>query len=113
MPQVRFCPWYPLAQARHHAPAAANLLQLRVAHGLVPYPRGQSAMVCYQLADDARACAEQLAERWPDLELWCRHLIELDEGEPVAAQARAAHERLLAEFVRRFGAEPRYVAPAR
>lgn len=110
MSAVRFCPWYPLAQARHHVPDGPNLLQVRVAHGLVPYPRGQSAMVCYELADDARACAEQLAGRWPELELWCRHLIELAEDEPVAAQARAAHERLLSEFVRRFGAEPRYSA---
>lgn len=109
---MRFCPWYPLAEASRHTPAAPNLLQVRVARGLVPYPRGQSAMVCYELADDARACAEALTARWPGLELWCRHLIELDDAEPHAEQARATHQRLLAEFVRRFGAEPRWQPPS-
>lgn len=111
MEAVRFCPWYPLAQASRHAPAAPNLLQLRVAQGLLPYPRGQSAMVCYELTEDARACAERLAARWPKPELWCRHLVELDQAEPPAEQALAAYQRLLAEFVRRFGAEPRWPAP--
>ena len=111
---MRFCPWYPLADADAHAPAAANLLQVRQARGLVSYPKGQSAMVTYHLADDARAAAQQLARelaaRCPGVELWCRHLI-LDEqaGEsalPSPDLVAATYDKLLGEFLHRFGAVP-------
>lgn len=101
---MRFCPWYPLADAATHAPPAENVLQLRVADGLVDYPRGRSAMVRYVHAPDARATAIALATEHAADALWCRHLIADDAG-PVAEVA-AAHARVLREFVARFGAAP-------
>jgi hypothetical protein len=97
---VRFCPWYPLADAAARAPAGEGVLQLRIADGLVDYPRGKSAMVRYVYAADARAAAAELAARGGDL--LCRHL-EVEAG----ARPADVHARLHAEFVRRFGAPPR------
>jgi hypothetical protein len=99
---VRFCPWYPLADAAAHAPPRAGMLQLRVATGLRDYPRGKSAMVAYAHAADVRAAAIALAADHANAGLLCRHLD--DEGEPV--DAAAVHHRLVAEFVRRFGTTP-------
>ncbi len=100
---MRFCPWYPLAEAADLAPEGENVLQLRVPVGLVDYPRGKSAMVHYTHAADARTAARALAAAHTTRVLWCRHLIELDAG----ADLRAFHDKLLAEFVQRFGEEPR------
>lgn len=121
---VRFCPWYPLRDAAAHAPASPNVLQVRLARGLRDYPRGKSAMVHYQLADDARAAAARLAARWPEAELLCRHMIEdEDEGKNEGAAAAdeiadpgpafwaASCDKLTAEFLRRFGAPPTYGEP--
>ena len=100
---MRFCPWYPLAEAASRAPAAEGVLQVRVEHGLVDYPRGKSAMVHYALSADVRAAAIALAgERAGEL-LLCRHL-EAEGSE--ALDAAGTFTRLLAEFERRFGARP-------
>jgi hypothetical protein len=106
---VRFCPWYPLQEAGWRTPPAANVLQVRVATGLMPYPRGRSAMVFYAHAGDARRRATALAERWAGRDLWCRHLIEIDA--PQTAALAEYCEKLAAEFVRRFGAPPAYTEP--
>jgi hypothetical protein len=98
---VRFCPWYPLAEAAAHAPAGEGVLQLRIADGLVDYPRGKSAMVHYEHARDVRAAALALAVRHPGT--LCRHL-EIDPGD--AVDYAAIHAKLRDEFVRRFGAPP-------
>jgi hypothetical protein len=98
---VRFCPWYPLAEAAAQAPAGEGVLQVKVAHGLVTYPRGKSAMVHYEHAPDVRAAAVALAARLPGH--LCRHL-ELEPGD--AGDFAAIHARLRDEFVRRFGAPP-------
>src|SRR5262245_36119061 len=71
---VRFCPWYPLADAAAHTPAAEGVLQLRVAEGLLEYPQGKSAMVHYEHAKDVRAAATVLAARHAGEALLCRHL---------------------------------------
>ena len=97
---MRFCPWYPLADAAAHAPAGEGVLQVRVAEGLVDYPRGKSAMVHYEHAPDVRAAAVALAGQ--GRALWCRHLIEV-EGD---ADFAAIYAKLRDEFVRRFGAPP-------
>ena len=99
---MRFCPWYPLAEAASRAPAGEGVLQLRVASGLVDYPRGKSAMVHYAHAGDVRATALALA-RDKGGELLCRHLEA--EGSEVIDMA-AAFARLVGEFERRFGARP-------
>ena len=102
---MRFCPWYPLAEAAAHAPAEEGVLQVRVAEGLLDYPRGKSAMVHYEHAQDVRAAALALAERHAGRALLCRHL----EREPGAVHhAAAIHEKVRTEFIRRFGAPPAF-----
>jgi hypothetical protein len=100
---VQFGPWYPLADAAAHAPAGATVLQLRLPSGLVDYPRGKSAMVHYELARDGRAAALVLATRHVGRPLLCRHL-EILPG--TAVDVAAFHEKVRADFVRRFGAPP-------
>ena len=102
---VRFCPWYPLADAAAHAPAAEGVLQLRRAEGLLDYPRGKSAMVHYEYAANVRAVATALAERHSNEALLCRHL-EIDPGE--AVDLIAFHAKVLEEFLRRFGCPPSF-----
>lgn len=102
---MRFCPWYPLAAAAAHAPAAAGVLQLRLADGLLDYPTGKSAMVHYEHAGDVRAAATALATAHPEPPLLCRHLeIEGDEAVDLAA----IHAKVREEFVRRFGSPPTF-----
>ena len=100
---MRFCPWYPLADAVQYAPAGENVLQLRLAEGLLDYPRGKSAMVHYAHVTDARAGAQQLAARFAGRGLLCRHL-EIAPGD--AVDVAAFHAKVEGEFVRRFGAPP-------
>ena len=100
---MRFCPWYPLADAGAHAPAAEGVLQLRIAEGLLDYPRGKSAMVHYAHAGDVRAAASAWARAHGSDGFVCRHLIEIDGTTDLIA----FHARLSDEFVRRFGAPPR------
>jgi hypothetical protein len=99
---MRFGPWYPLADARDLAPATEGVLQLRLARGLLDYPRGKSAMVHYAHAEDVRAAAVAWAAAHGSDGIVCRHLIEGDDRGPAALCAR-----LMDEFVRRFGAAPR------
>jgi hypothetical protein len=100
---VRFCPWYPLAEASAHAPAEEGVLQLRIAEGLLDYPSGKSAMVHYEHAMDVRAAATALAAEHADRGLLCRHL-EIEPG--AAVDLGAFHAKVRDEFVRRFGSPP-------
>lgn len=99
---MRFCPWYPLADAGDLAPVGEGVLQIRLATGLVDYPRGKSAMVLYAHAPDLRAAARGFASAHPGADLLCRHLIEI----PSATDLGAFCAKLRAEFERRFGALP-------
>lgn len=101
---MRFGPWYPLADAGDHTPAAENVVQVRLAHGLLDYPRGKSAMVWYAHAQDVRAEALALAATRAGEDLVCRHLIEL----PADADLGTFCAKLREDFVRRFGTRPRY-----
>jgi len=101
---VRFCPWYPLAEAADRAPAGEGVFQLRLAHGLIDYPTGKSAMVHYEHAADARTRAAALAAELAGRDLLCRHLEPSDA--PEDADLAQFHEKVRAEFVRRFGAPP-------
>lgn len=103
---MRFCPWYPLAAAADHAPAAEGVFQVRVAEGLLDYPRGKSAMVHYEHAADVRAAATALAASRTGEALLCRHL-EIESGE--AVDLAAFHAKVREEFVRRFGREPSFL----
>ena len=102
---MRFCPWYPLVEAGRHAPAAEGVLQLRLADGLLDYPRGKSAMVHYEHASDVRAIATALAKRHANEALLCRHL-EIEPGE--AVDLAAFHAKVRQEFIRRFGSQPTF-----
>ncbi len=93
---MTFCPWYPLADAADRAPAVEGVLQLRVAEGLLDYPRGKSAMIHYEHARDMHAAAIALADAYAGRDLLCRHA----DGD------LALFAKLHGEFVRRFGAPP-------
>ena len=99
---MRFGPWYPLADARDLAPAAECVWQLRLASGLLDYPRGKSAMVHYAHAADVRAAAVAWAAAHGGDGILCRHLIEGD-----ATTSGGLYAKLMDDFVRRFGAAPR------
>ena len=101
---MKFGRWYPLTEAAAHAPAGPGVFQIRVAEGLLDYPRGKSAMLHYQAADDVRAAALAFAARHGDRGWLCRHTIELSETEAAGAAALAA--RLLRDFEARFGTAP-------
>ncbi|HLL20943.1 MAG TPA: hypothetical protein VK427_02380 [Kofleriaceae bacterium] len=102
---MQFGRWYPLADAGDHAPLGEGVLQLRVATGLVVYPRGKSAMVLYAHAPDLRATARALAALHPG-DLLCRHLIEVEAGVDLTAFCA----KLRSDFERRFGARLLYEA---
>ena len=102
--RVRFGPWYPLVDAGVHAPVAEGILQVRLATGLVDYPRGKSAMLWYGHAEDTRAAALAFATAHAGNDLVCRHLIEIEDATDLAAFCA----RLMTEFVRRFGTQPLY-----
>ena len=102
---MRFCPWYPLAEAITHAPAREGVLQLRVAEGLLDYPEGKSAMVHYEHAADIHTTTTTLARAHDGAALLCRHL-EIEPGETV--DLRAFHAKVRDEFIRRFGAPPSF-----
>ncbi len=101
---MQFGPWYPLADAGDHAPAEPGMLQLRLARGLIDYPRGKSAMVWYEHASDVCAAALALAAAHAGAALVCRHLIEI----PPATDLVAFCAKLTGEFVRRFGEAPTF-----
>ena len=102
---MRFCPWYALKASGDHAPAEPGVLQLRLAAGLLDYPRGKSAMVWYGASPDVRATARSLAGEHAHSRLGplvCRHLIEIEANTDFAAFCA----KLRDEFVRRFGTVP-------
>lgn len=101
---MRFGSWYPLSDAAQIAPAAPGVFQVRVAEGLVDYPRGKSAMIHYEAALDVRAAATRFAAAHPGAPWWCRHTIEPEALAPADAEALAA--KLLREFTVRFGTAP-------
>lgn len=96
---MNFGPWFPLHAAS--LPSGPGVLQLRREHGLVVYPRGKSAMVCYAAAADLQAAVLEIAAAHPEA-VW---LVRCNR-EPVS-DPQAAVERLIAEFAERFGAPPR------
>lgn len=97
----RFCPWYPLAEAAHAAPAAPGVYQIKLPH-VIDYPTGKSAMIRYGAADDVRAALVALGTAHPGAPWLARHL----EDAAAAGDPAAFVADLLATFRRRFGAEP-------
>ena len=103
---MRFCPWYPLADAGAHAPSTPGVFQVRIAHGLVDYPRGKSAMIHYGWGQDVGATAQAFSAAHPGVDWLCRHAEELTARER-AIGLDAAFEALVGSFVQRFGTPPR------
>lgn len=105
-----FGQWYALPAFAEHIIVGPGVFQIRVADGLIDYPRGKSAMIYYGVgAQLARAVDEfwraQQARRSQQAATWlCRHTIEFDGGRVMDAER--LYERLLAQFVSRFGSEP-------
>ena len=95
---MRFCPWYPVSEIAERTPARPGVFQLKIATGLIEYPRGKSAMVGYGGGPDVRAAT--LGAR-PEEAWMCRHLETAD-----AASARALLAELTERFVQRFGRGP-------
>jgi len=62
----QFSSWYPLTDegVAGHAPEGAAAFQIKRADGLIDYPGGKSAMLCYFYAGDRGADA--LRERFGD-----------------------------------------------
>jgi hypothetical protein len=100
---MRFGPWYPLAEARDRLGVGEGVLQLRLASGLLDYPRGRSAMVHYEHAADLRAAAVAWAAAHGADGVVCRHLIETEPATDLATFCA----KLLDDFVHRFGESPR------
>lgn len=81
-------------------PDTPGILQVRQETGLVVYPRGKSAMILYAAADDLRGACERLAAEHPGA-AWLVRCNRDPVGDP-GVEA----ERLIADFVARFGAAP-------
>lgn len=101
---MKFGRWYPLADAAQLAPGAPGVFQVRIAEGLIDYPRGKSAMIHYAAADDVRAAATAFAAAHPGAPWWCRHTVEPEALAATTAVALA--ERLVRDFTTRFGQAP-------
>ncbi len=101
---MKFGEWYPLSTSGDRAPAGEGVLQLRLATGLLDYPRGKSAMVWYEHSRDVKTAAGALGVRFANKGLVCRHLIEVDAGVDLAAFCAKLRE----DFERRFGMVPHF-----
>ncbi len=107
---MMFVPWYPLSDVALHAPETAGVFQVRLASGLINYPRGKSAMVHYGWGPNVRAAALDYAGRHPQAggDWLCRHLSDEDTPHRLGSEASVEAEfaKLLAAFVNRFGQPP-------
>ena len=100
MSATAFGRWLPLAEASASAPADAGIFQIKIPAGLIDYPRGKSAMIHYQLADDLAAAIAAFAAKHPERDWLCRTFVG-----PIEL-SRALLARLLEGFVSRVGQPP-------
>lgn len=102
---MSFGRWYPLDEVAEHAPAGPGVYQVRLAHGLLDYPTGRSAMIHYAAAPDLSIAVAELARTHPGCDWLCRFA----DG-TTAPEAASAPDAMLAQlmsaFLRRFGAPP-------
>ena len=96
---MNFCPWYALSTSGMRAPREAGVFQVKVIAGLVEYPGGKSAMVHYGHGSDLLAVTNAFDREYPDNAWVCRHVVD--------ANHERRFERVLDQFVTRFGARPR------
>jgi hypothetical protein len=101
---VLFGPWHPLESAGPIAPDTPGVMQAR-GDGLLPFPRGKSAMILYAASREGESLAAFVIRAQGQLAqaaaLGARHV----RFAP-AAQPGPALQRLLERFVDRFGALP-------
>jgi hypothetical protein len=97
--------WFPLDQAAAHAPAGPGVFQVRLAHGLISYPTGRSAMIHYGASADLRQSVAELARAHVGREWLCR-FADPDSAPAAAAAPDAMLAQLVDAFRRRFGAPP-------
>lgn len=111
LPAVQFGAWIPLAELLQPQPGAGEptlpsgggVFQLRLAQGLVSYPRGRSAMVAYGAGSDVHAALRALlrgpiGERAQRLgPLLCRFAAADPQRTPEQHLFRL-HERFAAQF---------------
>ena len=95
---MNFCPWYALSQSDARAPTEPGVFQVKVAAGLLEYPRGKSAMIHYGHGGDLRAAARAFDAQSPGNVWLCRHVVD--------ANHERRFERVLDQFVSRFGVPP-------
>jgi hypothetical protein len=93
-----FVPWYPLAAASENAPAEPGVFQVKIPTGLLDYPGGKSAMVCYGAAENLQAAVAGLAGEHTERDFLCRH--QVTEAPAVLL------DFVKEQFRRRFGREP-------
>ncbi len=112
---MKFCPWYALGERERHLPSGAGVFQIRVARGLIEYPRGKSAMLYYGWGDELRAVVDAFAAKHPGRDWLCRHneggLSGLDSRERTLGLAGSC-QQLLERFAQRFGVAPALLVPA-
>jgi hypothetical protein len=101
---TRFGRWYRLQVAAAHAPPGPGVFQVRLAHGLVVYPTGRSAMVHYEASADLPGAVRRFAQLHEGRDWLCRFAEDLSARD--AADPDGMVAGLLASFRRRFGAPP-------
>jgi hypothetical protein len=102
---MAFGRWYPLGEAAAHAPAGPGVFQVRLAHGLIAYPTGRSAMVHYGSGEDVRQAVADLARAHAGRDWLCRFADPATTPQAAAAPGTMVAE-LVSVFRRRFGAPP-------
>jgi len=70
--RTNFLPWYPLGNLPT-LPSSAGVFQVKVKGHLFSYPKGQSAMVYYGRGPNLREAIEEIASKYQDQRLCCRH----------------------------------------
>lgn len=106
---MRFGRWHPLERAAEHAPAGPAVYQIRVAVGLIDYPRGKSAMIHYGAGSDVGPDIAELAGALGSRPLLCRFSEDMTARE--LADPGGILRQLLDTFERRFGCPPRLLEP--
>ena len=102
---MRFGKWYALEDAAEYAAAGPGVYQLRIARGLLSYPRGQSAMIRYGAGPNVRELVAELAAAHRGRDFLCRFSEDLSPRE--SADPGGILARLLQTFETRFGTAPR------
>jgi hypothetical protein len=101
---MRFCDWIPLSESTATVPEEPGLFQVRLAHGLISYPGGKSAMFYYGYAADLRQGIEVFRDKIlprlgrSEAELLVRWLVTKETERKIRS--------LLGQFVTKFESLP-------